>query len=179
MEFSSSVLVDMVKWAARHESPGGISRLCSASSLLSWTKPFSHCSAPFYKFKNMRGGPTVFCSQITSSTFLIQRKIARRLRHTATSITKECKHMAHGENVYNKYSWSAFHENLREMSVMFIFPTICKVFLNTYFKIEPQIYGSLTHCILFLVKAFRSSTEFMGLFLIFLGENRVWEYYRD
>lgn len=116
----------------------------------------------------MGEGPTIFCPQLTSYTFLIQRKIARRLQHTATSfITKECKHVAHGENVYNKYSWSAFHDNLREMSDIFIFPTICKVFLNAYFRTEPQICRSLTHCILFLVKAFRSSlpsTEFMGLF---------------
>lgn len=111
---------------------------------------------------------------MTSYTFLIQRKIAWRLQHTATSlITKECKHIAHGENVYNKYSWSAFHDNLRDMSVIFIFPTICKIFFNSNVKIEPQIYGSLTHCILFLVKAFRSclhSTEFMDLSLVLLWE---------
>lgn len=120
----------------------------------------------------MRRGPTVFCSQITSYTFLIQRKIARRLQHTATSfITKECKHIAHGENVYNKYSWSAFHDNLREMSVIFIFPSVCKIFLSTYLKIEAQMYGLLTHCILFLVKAFRSclpSSEPMGISLVLL-----------
>lgn len=116
----------------------------------------------------MTGGPTVFCPQVTSCTFLIQtRKIAWQLQHTATSfIMKECKHRAHGENVYNKYSWSAFRDNLREMSVIFIFPTVCKIFLNAYYRIEPHIYRSLTHSILYLLRGFRSNpppTESMGL----------------
>lgn len=92
------------------------------------------------KLKNMTGGPTVFCPQMTSYAFLIQtRKIAWQLQHTATSfIMKECKHVAHGENVYKKYSWSAFHNNLREMSVVFIFPTAWKTFLNTCYRTEPH-----------------------------------------
>lgn len=73
--------------------------------------------------------------------------------------------------MYNKYSWSAFRDNLREMSVTFIFSTVCKIFLNTYYKIEPHIYRSLTRSILYLLKGFRSnppSTEFIGLSLISL-----------
>lgn len=120
----------------------------------------------------MTGGPTIFCPQITSYTFLFQtRKIAWQLQHTASFITKECKHIAHGENVYNKYSWSAFCDNLRGMSVTFIFPTVCRIFLNTYYRTEPHIYGSLTRSISYLLKGFRSnppSTEFMGLSLILL-----------